>query len=93
MSKIYPVLLIHRPLSVDDIVRIKAIIPDSINFDYVDEGKLEVNVENSFPATVAKQKDDIFTLKLSNNQTVTSVLFFEFTDGELRPKLNRNKGY
>jgi hypothetical protein len=78
---------------VDDIVRIKTIVPDSINFDYVDEGKLYVNDENSSATTFAKQKDDIFSLKSSNNPDTTSVLFFEFTDGELRPKLNRKKGY
>jgi len=80
-------------LSVDDIVRIKSLIPDSVNFDYVDEVKLEINVENSSPTMVAKQKDDIFMLKSSSNPAINSVLFFEFTDGELRPKVNRKKGY
>lgn len=92
-SKIYPVILILRTLSVDDLVRIKAVIPESINFDYVDEGKFDVNVENSSTTIVANRKDDIFNLKSSNNPAVTSVLFFEFTDGELKPKPNRKKGY
>lgn len=42
---------------------------------------------------VVKQKEDIFTLSTSSNATASSVLFFEFTDGELRPKVNRKKGY
>ena len=93
MSQIHTFWLLHRPLSVDDIVRIKALIPDSVNFDYVDEGEFEINVENSSSTIVAKQNDDIFKLKSSSNPAVNSVLFFEFTDGELRQKLNRKKGY
>jgi len=81
-----------RALVIDDIVRIKALIPESINFDYIDEGKLDVNVENSSPTVVTMQKDDIYKVGSSTNATLSSVLFFEFTDGELRPKLNRNKG-
>jgi hypothetical protein len=87
----YP-LNFPRALAIDDIVRIKALIPESINFDYVDEGKLDVDVEYSSPTMVAKQKDDIDKVGSSANPTLSSVLFFEFTDGELRPKLNRKKG-
>jgi hypothetical protein len=81
-----------RALAVDDIVRIKALIPESINFDYVDEDKLDINVENPSPTIVAKQKDDIYKVGSSANATLSSALFFEFTDGELRPRLNRKKG-
>ena len=81
-----------RALVIDDIVRIKALIPESINFDYIDEGKLDVNVENSSPTVVTMQKDDIYKVGSSTNATLSSVLFFEFTDGELRPRLNRKKG-
>lgn len=80
------------PLVVDDIVRIKALIPDAISFDYIDEDKLDVNVETASASTLVKQKDDIFQLNKEGDPAVSKVLYFEFIDGELRPKLNRNKG-
>jgi hypothetical protein len=80
---------VSRPLSIDDIVRIKALLPESIHFDYVDENNLQVSVDNSSNAVVMKDKDDMFKLPLGNPSTV---LYFEFVDGELRPKLNRRKG-
>ena len=80
---------VSRPLSIDDIVRIKALLPESINFDYVDENNLQVNVDNSSNAVVMKDKDDMFKLPHGN---LSTVLYFEFVDGELRPKLNRRKG-
>jgi hypothetical protein len=70
-------------------VRIKALVPEFINFDYVDEGKLDVNIENSSPAFVVKEKEDIFTTSPSNCACVSPVLYVEFTDGELRPTVNR----
>jgi len=80
---------IFRPLSIDDIVRIKSLLPESINFDYVDENNLHVNVENSSNPVVMKDKDDMFKLPHAD---ISTVLYFEFVDGELRPKLNRRKG-
>ena len=80
---------VSRPLSIDDIVRIKTLLPESINFDYVDENNLQVNVENSSNPVAVKDKDDMFKLPRAD---VSTVLYFEFVDGELRPKLNRRKG-
>jgi hypothetical protein len=78
---------------VDDIVRIKALIPDAISFDYVDEEKLDINVETASASTLVRQRDDIFKVNEKGDSAVSTVLYFEFIDGELRPKLNRNKGY
>lgn len=82
----------NRPLSIDDIVRIKALIPEAINFDYVEEAKLDVNFENTTPASNVKQKDDIFAMDPEHETKLSTVLFFEFIDGELKPKLNRKRG-
>jgi hypothetical protein len=79
-------------LTIDDIVRIKALIPDSVNFDYVDKGQLDVDAESVPPRVIAKQDDDIYRLAQTSISALSSVLYFEFTDGELKPKLNRNKG-
>jgi DEAD/DEAH box helicase domain-containing protein len=73
-------------------VRIKALIPDSVNFEYVDENKLEVNVENTSTVRPNKQKEDVYKIHDEENAEVTKVLYFEFVDGELRPKVNRKKG-
>jgi len=86
------VLVTHRPcrpLSVDDIVRIKSLLPESINFGYVDENHLQVNAETSSSAKVVTNNEDIFKLPSGD---ISTVLYFEFVDGELRPKLNRRKG-
>jgi DEAD/DEAH box helicase domain-containing protein len=83
---------IIRPLVVDDIVRIKALIPGAVSFDYVDEEKLDINVETASALALIKQKGDIFKLNEKGDSAVSMVLYFEFVDGELRPKLNRDKG-
>jgi hypothetical protein len=82
----------NRPLTIEDIVRVKALIPDSVNFDYVDEAKLDVYVDNSSPSATTKQKDDIFKITAGKDAGISTVLYFEFIDGELRPKLNRKNG-
>ena len=78
-----------RPLSTDDIVKIKALIPESVNFDYVDEGNLTVNLENIAAVTGNKRREDIFDLLPKPNSSASLVLHFEFIDGELRPKKKR----
>lgn len=85
-------ILFNRPLTIDDITRIKALIPDSVNFDYVDTGQLDVNTGSVFANVSAKQDNDIFELASTGNSALSLVLYFEFTDGELKPKLSRNKG-
>lgn len=77
----------------DDIVRIKALIPDAISFEYVDEENLNINVETASATALVKQKNDIFTLNPRGTTANSTVLYFEFIDGELRPKLNRNRGF
>jgi hypothetical protein len=79
-------------LAIDDIVRIKALMPESINFGYVDKGLLEVNAGSVSPNVTAKQDDDIHRPASTTNSALSSVLYFEFIDGELKPKLSRNKG-
>ena len=67
---------------------IKALLPEAITFEYVDKDALEINVDPSGYLN-NKIKKDIFELK----EAATSVLHFAFVDGELRPKVNRTKGY
>jgi hypothetical protein len=61
-------------------------------FDYVNEDKLNVNLDtNSMP--LQPDKFERLDPNLPVELGATSVLYFEFVDGELRPKLNKNPGY
>lgn len=80
-----------RILTIEDIVRIKTLMPESVYFGYVDASTLDVNFEGQSSKSV--QKDDIYRLPTVDESNPPRVLFFEFTDGELRPKANRRKGY
>jgi DEAD/DEAH box helicase domain-containing protein len=86
-------IILTRPLSVDDIVRIKALIPNSVSFEYVDEGQLGIDVETSEPKHNVKHREDIYMVKSEHSSHGSEVLFFEFTDGDLKPKVNRKQGY
>ena len=66
---------------------VKALLPESITFEYVDKDALEINVDPSGYMN-NKLTRDIFELK----EAATSVLHFAFVDGELRPIMNRTKG-
>jgi len=89
----YKLALTVSPLIVDDVVRIKALLPDTVMFDYVDEDKLIVNVDSaslSLEPSTSGTAPRMVTPRESS--LPTSVLYFEFIDGELKPKLNRNIG-
>jgi hypothetical protein len=80
------------PLTIEDIVRIKTLMPESVYFGYVEGSTLEVNFDGQGSSKEA-QKADIYRLPNVDDSELPRVLFFEFTDGELRPKVNRRKGY
>ena len=67
-------------------------MPESVYFDYIEGSALEVNFDSQSEYR-RSQKEDIFHLPNINDSELSRVLFFEFTDGELRPKVNRRKGY
>jgi len=73
-------------------VRIKALMPESVYFDYIDGSTLQVDFDSQSKSK-RSEKEDIFHLPNINGSGLSRVLFFEFTDGTLRPKVNRRKGY
>jgi hypothetical protein len=81
-----------RVLTIEDIVRIKTLMPESLYFGYVDGSTLDVDFGGQGSSKGA-QKEDIYRLPTVDDSELPRVLFFEFTDGELRPKVNRRKGY
>ena len=66
-----------RPLAVEDIAQIKALIPQRINFAYVDEAMLQVHVQGD------PQVEDKGHGK--------DVLLFEFIDGDLKRQVQDPK--
>lgn len=82
---------IKRPLVVEDISRIKTLLPNSIHFTYVDEDLLEVNVMAGSSSKKDKEWEELYSG--TGNKTTPGgstkgkeVLYFEFTDGGLKAK-------
>ncbi|TIA35688.1 DEAD/DEAH box helicase [Aureobasidium pullulans] len=85
---------IGRELSIQDVAKIKALIPRSINFAYIDEDLLQVNLmgeqENSknkrFEGYVPPEpKED------GQDRGNKEVLLFEYIDGDLKRQVQHNK--
>jgi len=78
---------------VEDIIRIKTLLPDSVMFDYVNEDQLIVNVDSeAIPSEIAPT-EDLYTKNSAGTSSSGAVLYFEFVDGELKPKVNKNHGF
>ena len=75
--------LLGSDLQILDIARIKFLVPESINFAYIREEELCIDVESSDTSS------DVFKVKLPTETNGQQVLLFEFTDGELRRKVER----
>ncbi|KAK6497280.1 hypothetical protein TWF506_004753 [Arthrobotrys conoides] len=77
-----------RPLSVNDIVQIKFLIPDAVNFEYVDEEALQLQVYGGNGGSKDKERD-IYRLPEEKGK---KVLLFEYTDGDFRqnPKIKQS---
>ena len=83
---------IQRELVVEDVARIAALIPKAINFAYVDETMLQVNLMGSEDNRSGKNARD-FTLadpELDGHDH-TEVLLFEFIDGDLKRQVQDAK--
>ncbi|KAF3170807.1 hypothetical protein TWF225_009796 [Orbilia oligospora] len=80
---------IKRPLSVDDIAQIKFLVPDAVNFEYVDEEALQLQVFEGNKAVNNKERD----VYLPPEEKGKKVLLFEYTDGDFRqnPKAKSNQ--
>jgi DEAD/DEAH box helicase domain-containing protein len=66
-------------------------VPDSLRFDYVDANKLLVDAEPQ-PSRRPDAKD-IYKIDALDLPDRTTVLHFEFTDGDLKPKRTYSSGY
>lgn len=68
--------LLHRPLELDDLARIKAVCPDMIHWAYVSAMSLPDSATP--PAKRRRQDEDLFALPRSHVNEYT--MLFEFTD-------------
>jgi len=84
---------IKRPLLVEDVAQIKALIPRAINFVYVDEDLLQVNAAGPDNERGNKKVED-FIIRESIDASTPShkeVLLFEFVDEDLRRQVQHSK--
>ena len=90
---------IKRELLITDIARIKALLPQAINFAYVDESSLQVAVlgeEDGFKGGRAKEFRSLQLSKEDSSVPNTyseqkELLLFEFIDGDLKRQVINSK--
>ena len=84
---------IKRPLLVEDVAQVKAIVPRAINFAYVDEDMLQVTVMGEQDGVKGGRAEHFRSLaedesgrkeKGKNTDEAKELLLFEFIDGDLK---------
>lgn len=83
---------IKRDLVVEDVAQITALIPKAINFAYVDEAMLQINLmgqENHIQGR--KAQDFVITMPEPEKGEHKEVLLFEFIDGDLKRQVQDAK--
>jgi DEAD/DEAH box helicase domain-containing protein len=83
---------IKRELVIEDVAQIAALMPKAINFAYVDEAMLQINLMGTEENTSGKKAGD-FALALPelDNREHKQVLFFEYIDGDLKRQVQHAK--
>ncbi|KKY13130.1 putative dead deah box helicase [Diplodia seriata] len=86
---------IKRELLIDDVAQLKALVPSAINFLYVDEAMLEVNLMGS-EDNMAGRRANEFRLtdpedREKEEKQKGEVLLFEFIDGDLKRQVQHRK--
>jgi DEAD/DEAH box helicase domain-containing protein len=83
---------IKKPLTIEIIAQIKRLLPDSINFNYVDEDMLEVHILG-MAGSKKKEEDDwgMSSKQSEDEKNKQEVLLFEFIDGDLKRHVQHAK--
>ncbi|KAF2489455.1 P-loop containing nucleoside triphosphate hydrolase protein [Lophium mytilinum] len=84
---------IKRELLVEDVAQIKALIPRAINFVYVDEAMLQVNLMGSEDNAAGRRAKEFIVpepVKQEPNEN-KEVLLFEYIDGDLKRQVQHAK--
>ncbi|KAL9131544.1 MAG: hypothetical protein Q9217_000558 [Psora testacea] len=91
---------IKRELLIEDVARVKALVPRAINFAYVDESSLQVAVLEEVDGVKGGRAKEFRSLDLSNEDGVQEkaqisedkeLLLFEFVDGDLKRQVTDAK--
>ena len=84
---------IGRELAISDVAKIKALVPRAINFAYVDEAMLQVNLMKEQDRTLRQAKDFIIPDPTEQDQDEEhrEVLLFEYIDGDLKRQVTNKK--
>lgn len=87
-----------RELTVEDVARVKALVPGAVRFEYVDETKLELIVGEKDPADCGPshrrslwEAEDSAGPNEENLGVTRNVLLFEFVDGDLKREVKDPK--
>ncbi|KAK8185573.1 hypothetical protein BC567DRAFT_268514 [Phyllosticta citribraziliensis] len=84
---------IKRELLIDDVAQIKALVPRAINFGYVDEAMLQVNLMGSEDNMTGRRANE-FRIEDPSEREKTEgreVLLFEFVDGDMKRQVQSKK--
>ncbi|KAH0294219.1 P-loop containing nucleoside triphosphate hydrolase protein [Aureobasidium namibiae CBS 147.97] len=85
---------IGRELSIQDVAKIKALIPRSINFAYIDEDLLQVNLMGEQENSKNKRFEGYMASEPTEDKQEKGnkeVLLFEYIDGDLKRQVQHNK--
>jgi DEAD/DEAH box helicase domain-containing protein len=83
-----------RELTIDDVVQVKALLPRAINFSYIDELMLQINMigaEDNYRGRKAKEFVIQEPLGVEEDGQRKEVLLFEFIDGDLKRQVQHAK--
>lgn len=93
----------RRELTIDDVARVKALVPRSVRLEYVDEASLEVMTvgdretleyglkRHELPAAAEMDADQAQDDYLHQSESKRDVLLFEFVDGDLKREVQNPK--
>ncbi|KAK5138231.1 hypothetical protein LTR08_004927 [Meristemomyces frigidus] len=91
---------IKRPLSIEDVAKVKTLVPGAINFQYVDEAMLQValmgeedlrqgrKIDLMFPENPTEERN---RRQAEGKSQDIEVLLFEFVDGDLKRQVRDPK--
>ena len=83
---------IKRDLVIEDVAQITALIPKAINFAYVDEAMLQINLMGSEDNMQGRRAQDYVILEPEPEKGEhKEVLLFEFVDGDLKRQVRDKK--
>jgi len=83
---------IQRELVIEDVAQITALIPKAINFAYVDEAMLQINLMGSEDNLHGRRTTDFAILEPEPDKGEhKEVLLFEFIDGDLKRQVQHKK--